>query len=78
MQNKKTETKTIDKQIKLLVRVLSRFPGFEIISSSVGYKKNESSSNQIPYSEFFVIFNFLDFFYPPFVHLQYIVTKIFN
>jgi len=57
MQNKNTETKTIDKQIKLLVKVLSRFPGFEIISSNVGYKKNDCSSNQISYSEFFVIFN---------------------
>ena len=57
MQNKKTERETIDKRIKLLVSVLSRFPGFEIISSSVGYKKNESSSTQIPYSEFIVIFN---------------------
>jgi hypothetical protein len=61
MQNKKTETKIIDKRIRLLVKVLSKFPGFEIISSDVGYKINDSSSDQICYSEFFVIFNCRDY-----------------
>jgi hypothetical protein len=56
MKNPGIDLRTIDKRMRLLVRVLNTIPGLQTHTSCGGHKKNKNRGDRAPYGGFYVDF----------------------